>query len=87
MGEVRNLPSFEVFSFVFVENCIDPGSGEKYMPSVYGRPDFIMIVASCFAIYRKFVSYPEFIVPFYLVRVFLPFRLICNCLGIQSCSC
>ena len=43
MGEVGNLPSFEIFSFVFVENCIDPGSGEKYVPNVYGRPDCIMI--------------------------------------------
>jgi len=87
MGEVRNLASSEVFSFIHVENCIDLGSGEKYMPYIYGRPDCMVIVASCFAIYRKFVSYPEFIVPFYLVKFFLPFPSICYCLGIQSYSC
>lgn len=50
MGEMRNLPSFEVFSFMYVEICINPGSGEKYAPRVYGRPDCIMIVASCSAL-------------------------------------
>lgn len=50
MGEVRNLPSFEVFSFIYVEICINPGSGEKYVSHVYGRPDRIMIVASCSAL-------------------------------------
>lgn len=45
------------------------------MPHVCDWPDCMMIVASCFSVYRRFVSCTEFIMPFYLVRGFLPFHL------------
>lgn len=65
-GEVRNMSPFEV------GNGANPCLGEINTCPVCDWPDYMMILASSFSVYR-FVSCTELMMPFYLVRAFYPF--------------